>query len=120
MNGHVDEHLRALIPIRVAAKDGEPHELLAWIDTAFNGSLVIPQVKVDELRLPRESSAEAILSKWATKSNWKLTVAPSSGSARTYDTQIVTNDGEYGLIGTMLLAGHKLEIDYVAGTVTLR
>ncbi len=61
MNGHVDDQLRALIPIRVAARGGEPREVLAWIDTAFNGSLVLPQVKVDELQLPKESSAEAIL-----------------------------------------------------------
>ena len=37
----------------------------------------------------------------------------------TYETQIIANDGEYPLLGTMLLAGRKLEIDYVAKTVTL-
>ena len=51
MNGHVDEQLRPLIPIRATARGGEPQEILAWIDTAFNGSLVIPQAKVDELQL---------------------------------------------------------------------
>ena len=31
----------------------------------------------------------------------------------------MTNESAYGLVGTMLLAGHKLEIDYAEGTVTL-
>ena len=44
MNGHVDEKLRALIPSPVAASTSEaPTSLLAWVDTAFNGSLVIPR-----------------------------------------------------------------------------
>jgi hypothetical protein len=36
-----------------------------------------------------------------------------------YETQIVANDGEYPLLGTMLLDGHRLDIDYEAKTVEL-
>lgn len=44
MNGHVDDKLRALIPVSVAASTSdELKEILAWIDTAFNGSLVVPR-----------------------------------------------------------------------------
>jgi hypothetical protein len=32
----------------------------------------------------------------------------------------VANDGEYPLLGTMLLDGRRLEIDYKARTVELR
>lgn len=40
MTGFVDEQLRALVPVRVsAARDGTRTEILAWIDTAFNGGL---------------------------------------------------------------------------------
>jgi hypothetical protein len=37
----------------------------------------------------------------------------------TYETQIVANDGEFPLLGTMLLSGRKLEIDYEAKTVAV-
>ena len=36
-----------------------------------------------------------------------------------YETQIVTDDGQYALLGTMLLEGHRLDIDYNARTVAL-
>lgn len=62
MNGHVDEKLRALVPIRIASTNGEEFcDLWAWIDTAFNGSLVVPRSALKKLDLIMESSAEAIL-----------------------------------------------------------
>ena len=36
-----------------------------------------------------------------------------------YETQVVANDGQYPLLGTMLLDGHRLDIDYQAKTVEL-
>ncbi len=38
---------------------------------------------------------------------------------KAYKTQVVASDGEYPLLGTMLLDGHCLSIDYNAKTVTL-
>ena len=38
---------------------------------------------------------------------------------KSYKTQIVANDGQYPLLGTMLLDGHHLDIDYEAKTVAL-
>ncbi|MEM7315270.1 MAG: hypothetical protein AAF497_19190 [Planctomycetota bacterium] len=61
MKGFVDDNLRALVQIRVFGPNAtEATELLAWIDTAFNGSLVLPKQKVKELG-EMESTAEAIL-----------------------------------------------------------
>lgn len=37
----------------------------------------------------------------------------------TYRTQAVATDGTYSLLGTQLLAGRRLLIDYTAGTVEL-
>ena len=62
MNGFVDDQLRALLRVPVSAsRDGERTDLLTWIDTAFNGGLVIPRPQVAALGLVKESSAEAIL-----------------------------------------------------------
>ena len=38
----------------------------------------------------------------------------------TFDTQVVANESEYALLGTTLLAGHRLQIDYTTRTVSLR
>jgi hypothetical protein len=39
--------------------------------------------------------------------------------SHSYETQIVASDGEYPLLGAMLLDGHRLDIDYAAKTVEL-
>jgi len=62
VNGIVDERLRALVRVPVSAsRDGNRREITIWIDTAFNGGLVIPRSQIEELGLQKESSAEAIL-----------------------------------------------------------
>lgn len=119
MKGFVDDKLRALIRVPVSAnKSGDRKDILVWVDTAFNGGLVIPRKHIETLGLQKESSAEAILADgniveletFACFFDW---------FGATYETQILANDGEYPLLGTMLLSGHKLEIDYDARTVAL-
>ncbi len=62
MNGFVDEQLRALLRVPVSAsRDGDRTDLVAWIDSAFNGGLAIPRKQVADLGLEKQSSAEAIL-----------------------------------------------------------
>jgi clan AA aspartic protease len=117
VTGFVDEKLRALISVPVAAAHtGGRTELTVWIDTAFNGGLVIPRRQIESLGLVKESSAEAILADgklveletYACTCDW---------FGETYETQIVANDGQFPLLGTMLLSGRKLEIDYQAKTI---
>lgn len=119
MNGFVDDKLRALLQVSVSAsRDGDRSDILVWIDTAFNGGLVIPRKQISELGLVKESSAEAILADgncveletFACFFDW---------FGKSYETQIVDNDGQYALLGTMLLNGHRLNIDYDAKTVKL-
>ena len=46
----MDEHLRALLRVPVSAsRDGDRWDLVAWIDTAFNGGLAIPRKQVANL-----------------------------------------------------------------------
>lgn len=119
MKGYVDNNLRALTRISVSAStDGPRTEMDAWIDTAFNGTLVLPRTRIAELRLVKESSAEAVLA------NGHLVELETFACfldwfGKTFETQIVANDGEYPLLGTMLLDGHHLMIDYQAKTVEL-
>jgi len=119
VNGLVDDKLRALLRVPVSAsRDGNRTDIVAWIDTAFNGGLVVPRKLITELGLVKESSAEATLADgrcveletFACFLDW---------FGESYETQIVANAGEYPLLGTMLLDGRHLDIDYKAKTVEL-
>lgn len=119
MNGFVDNDLRALIRIPVSAsRDGTRTEVVAWIDTAFNGGLVIPRPRIVELGLIKESSAEAVLANGQTV-ELETFACHIDWFGNSYLTQVVANDGEFPLIGTMLLDGHRLHIDYAGRSVEL-
>ena len=119
MNGFVDDDLRALVKIKVGPPDSnEAKEIAVWVDTAFNGSLVLPEVIVEEFILPQQSTAEAILA------DGKKVELATFGCAiewfgKTYVTQVTSNASPYGLLGTMLLKGRKLVIDYESKSVTI-
>lgn len=120
MIGFVDEQLRALLRVPVSAsRDGERTELVAWIDTAFNGGLAIPRKQVSELGLSIQACAEAILADGRTV-ELETFGCFLDWFGKTYETQIAASDGEYPLLGTMLLAGRRLDIDYAARTVRLK
>lgn len=102
MTGYIDEQLRALIRLPVSAsRDGNRTEIVVWIDTAFNGSLVMPRQQIANLELAKGSSAEAVLADgrlveletFACFIDW---------FGKIYETQIPASDGEYRLLGTML------------------
>ena len=119
MNGFVDDKLRALLRVPVSAtRDGGRKEILAWVDTAFNGGLVIPNGQIAELGLAQESSAEAILADGSCV-ELETFACFFDWFGKSYETQIVANNGQFPLLGTMLLDGHRLDIDYDAKTVQL-
>jgi predicted aspartyl protease len=52
VNGFVDDQLRALLPVSVSpSREGNRTEIMAWIDTAFNGGLAIPRDLAADLGL---------------------------------------------------------------------
>jgi len=62
VNGIVDESLRALLDVLVAADSGAIKvPVRVWIDTAFNGCLVIPRPQIERLGLKQASTTQAIL-----------------------------------------------------------
>jgi clan AA aspartic protease len=115
----VDEHLRALLPVPVSvSRDGPRTEIVAWIDTAFNGGLAIPRAQIAGLELTQESSAEAVLAD-GSKVELETFACFLDWFGNTYQTQVAASDGEFPLLGTMLLDGHCLTINYSAKTVEL-
>lgn len=119
MKGFVDDQRRALLRVPVSAsRDGERTEIVAWIDTAFNGGLAIPRKQIAELELEKESSTEAILADGNTV-ELETYACFVDWFGDSYETQIAASNGEYPLLGTMLLDRHRLVIDYEAKTIEL-
>ncbi len=60
MNGHVDSYGRALVAVSVRPSDvTAAHDIQAWINTGFNGDLVLPQQQIDDLALPHTGTVKA-------------------------------------------------------------
>lgn len=119
MNGRVEGQLRALLAVQLGVeRTGSRRTVEAWVDTAFNGGLVLPRSLIHAMNLPQESSAEAVLADGRTI-ELELFGCHLDWFGSIYKTQVVAGDGAHPLLGTQLLAGHRLTIDYAAGLVNL-
>ena len=50
MKGEVDEALRALLEVEIGAEpNGRKSIVMVWVDTAFNGGLVLPRGEIERL-----------------------------------------------------------------------
>ncbi len=119
MNGLVDESLRALLDVSVAAAKGAKKRVITvWIDTAFNGGLVMPRQHIERLGLKKASTTQAALADGRVVDLETFTCHPEWFGGE-YRTQVISNDGEFALLGTLLLADRSLTIDYKTKKVVL-
>lgn len=120
MKGFVDDQFRALLPIPVSAtREGNRTEILAWIDTAFNGGLAIPRTLVGDLGLAEVSYVEAILADGKSV-ELPLFRCIIDWFGHSYETEIAASDGKFALLGTVLLGDRNLHIDYKGRKVDLQ
>lgn len=120
MNGLVDEYQRALLDILVAANEADVKvPLRAWIDTAFNGCLVIPRSEIERLGLKQASTTQAVLADGHVV-DLETYTCYLDWFGKEYRTQIVANEGDFPLLGTMLLANRTLIIDSMRKNVLLK
>lgn len=119
MNGTVDELGRALVTLTVRAKqDAEPIDILAWIDTAFNGELVLPRRMIEAAQLEQTAGIDARLADGNSVTLEAFTCILNWFS-EDVAVEVIANDGEYPLLGIGLLAGHRLVVDYAQLIVTI-
>ena len=112
-SGRVTSHREAIVRLRIVG--GEPVDCL--IDTGFTGALVLPQTLIDALSLKiigrqmfeMVGGRRMIASIALIELEWL-------GANQTFRV-IVTEDS---FIGTEMLDGSQLIIDYVGHTVTIR
>ena len=112
MKGIVDDELRALIEVSIgSAQGGTKSTVMVWVDTAFNGGLVLPRKLIDQLELKEYSSTPAILADGQQVELATFTCY-LEWFGNEYRTQIIANDGAHPLLGTMLMDGHDLRVSY--------
>jgi predicted aspartyl protease len=119
LTGQVDDQLRALVRVPLRAAPNAPlREIVAWVDTAFNGGLTAPRTLIPSSGLLQEGTVEAVLADGQTVELETFDCYLDWFGA-TYRTQVIASDATYPLLGTLLLSGHRLTIDYAAKTVEL-
>lgn len=119
MNGRVDEQNRALIDLEVRRALGAKNfQVAAWIDTAFNGYLVFPSDLIQSLQLEALAESDAILANGALV-RLRSFVCYLDWFGTVVAAQVIANEGEIPLLGTVLLDNHVLRIDYRSRTLSL-
>lgn len=119
MKSWVDQENRAMVEIQVASHArSKRHAIPAWIDTAFDGYLVMPKSEIERMSLGVLADTDAVLADGSTARlrcyycvvDWLNEIIP---------VQVVENVGNVPLIGTALLAKVDLRINYRTGECTL-
>jgi clan AA aspartic protease len=110
--GYVDKALRSLLQITVRANSREKGTTVTvWVDTAFNGYLVFSRQLIAELALEKEAETEAILADGSVVMLDSY-VAYVEWCGQIIRSQVIANDGRLPLLGTELLVGCLLVVDY--------
>jgi len=109
VNGRVDDFGRALLTLSVRAKrDAEATDIQAWIDTAFNGELVMPGRLIESARLEQTAVIEARVADGSTVMLESFTCYLDwFGEDR--PVEVIANEGEFPLLGIGLLTGHRVK-----------
>lgn len=119
MKGHVDKYGRAMITLSIRPSDiAAAHDIPAWIDTGFNGDLVLPQRRIDDLELSPSGTVKAVLADGSQVALQRYTCLINwFGEER--ELEVVANDGDFPLLGVGLLIGCDLHVSYRSGEVTI-
>jgi clan AA aspartic protease len=119
LKGRVDDARRALLDVNARSKPSDrATAITAWIDTAFNGYFVFPKRLIDQLGLEQEAATDAILAD-GSRVTLESYVCFVEWFGTLIATQVVANEGRLPLLGTEMLAGHVLLIDYVQNRVSV-
>jgi predicted aspartyl protease len=119
LNGRVDPANRALVDVAVRRSvAASPTVTTVWVDTAFNGYFVFPPKLIEDLEREQEAATDAILAD-GSRVTLESFICYVEWFDRIVAAQVVANDGNLPLLGTELLASHKLLVDYAVGIVSI-
>lgn len=119
ITGIVSPKLEATVPMQVLGPAGQLWEGQTVIDTGYNGFITLPLSIVTSLALAKGAAREVTLGDTSSRVfDYYTAVVVWDDAQRKVRVLCVEGDP---LIGTALLAGYKLEADFVAdGLVTLK
>lgn len=120
MIGNVDDQGRAIVSVSVLTDGASTaRSLQVWIDTGFNGDLVLPRQQIIDLGLAQSGTVKAILADGS-----QVALKTYSCNIEWFGEQrhleVVANDGAYPLLGVGLLLGHDLTISYRTGIIGIQ
>lgn len=119
MIGRVNHRSRALLDVLISnGLNAEYSSVTTWIDTAFDGHLVLSLELIEELQLDSLVETEAILAD-GSKVTLNTFVCYVDWFGDRLPIQVIANDGRYPLLGTGLLEQRVLQIDYQKKSVLL-
>jgi clan AA aspartic protease len=113
-DGSVNAQLEAWL--RVQATSGETIECL--IDTGFNGALVLPRTEAVRLNLTVLGRVP-IIGVGHARQIADIAELEIEWLGQSRAVEVIISDGDDSLLGTELLDGNRLVIDYVAYTATV-
>lgn len=119
MNGLVDHRGRALltVPIRTTA-DGPESPIDLWVDTGFNGDLVLPRQLIEQLGLLESSVVKAAMGD-GRKAEIETYRAWINWFGEDLDVEVIVSSGQNALLGVRLMLGRRLVVDYRTLRLTL-
>jgi clan AA aspartic protease len=119
INGRVNAHREALVPLSLRGAQDEEHTIEALIDTGYNGFLTLPPDLIQRLSLPFLRSSRAILGDGSII-EFNLHEATVVWNDRLRRIPVDAADVS-PLLGTGLLYGHRLSVDVIEhGNVLIR
>jgi clan AA aspartic protease len=113
MQGVVNSALEATVPIRIFGPGGQTVEVVAVIDTGYSGTLSLPASVITSLALSPLAARTVRLADQSTRSlNTYEAEVLWVGQRRAL--RVLELDGD-PLIGTALLKGFQLAVEFVDG-----
>jgi clan AA aspartic protease len=115
----IDEECRAMVEVQVANHARTPRQCIhAWIDTAFDGHLVMPKSEIERLELSVLADTDAILADGST-ARLRCYYCVFDWMGQTVPVQVVENIANPPLIGTALLKMTDLRINFREGICSI-
>lgn len=121
LRGRLREDGQAVVELEVVCSDGSRRPISAVIDTGFNGQVSLARHVVDTLDLPLtyEGTVEVELAS-GTVVDEDVYSGPIRFDGHERQVEILLTDAEDTLIGTGLLTGKVLLVNFVTREVTVR
>jgi len=121
LQGRLREDGQAVVALEVVCRDGSSHTVSAVIDTGFNGQVSLARRVANALDLPLtyEGTVEVELAD-GTVVETDVYSGPIRFDGHELEAEILLTDAEDTLIGTGLLTGKVLLMNFATREVLLR